>query len=200
VPTRPLSDSEPDEELLRQIAAGQAQALVTLFRRRRREVHRFATHMTGSSTTAEDVTQDVFMTVMCEAVNYDGERGTVIAWLLGITRNHVRRRLARDRWLRPLDDQEVQGNGGLAITPDPMDELDRAVRVDAVRRAVMALPIRYREVVLLCDLEELSYADAAAALGCAVGTVRSRLHRGRGLLAEKLRKALHGSRPAVATA
>jgi RNA polymerase sigma-70 factor (ECF subfamily) len=156
--------------------------------------------MTGSSTTAEDVTQDVFMTVMREAVNYDGERGTVIAWLLGMTRNHVRRRLARDRWLRPLDDQEVQGHGGLAITPDPMDELDRAVRVDAVRRAVMALPIRYREVVLLCDLEELSYADAAAALGCAVGTVRSRLHRGRGLLAEKLRKALHGSRPAVATA
>ena len=200
MPTRPLSDSEPEEELLRQIAAGQAQALVTLFRRRRREVHRFATHMTGSSTTAEDVTQDVFMTVMREAVNYDGERGTVIAWLLGITRNHVRRRLARDRWLRPLDDQEIQGNGGLAITPDPMDELDRAVRVDAVRRAVMALPIRYREVVLLCDLEELSYADAAAALGCAVGTVRSRLHRGRGLLAEKLRKALHGSRPAVATA
>ena len=200
MPTHPLSDSETDEELLRQIAAGQAQALVTLFRRHRREVHRFATHMTGSSATAEDVTQEVFITVMREAASYDGERGMVIGWLLGITRNHVRRRLARDRWLQPLDEAQVEGQSGLAITSDPMDELDRAVRIDAVRRAVMALPVHYREVVLLCDLEELSYADAAAALGCAVGTVRSRLHRGRGLLAEKLRKAPHGTRPAVATA
>ncbi len=200
MPTPPPSDSAPEEELLQQIAAGQAQALVMLFRRRRREVHRFAAHMTGSPTTAEDVTQDVFMTVMREAGNYDSRRGTVIAWLLGITRNHARRRLARDRWLRPLDDQATQSHNGRASALDPTDELERAARIDAVRGAVMALPVRYREVVLLCDLEELSYADAAAALCCAVGTVRSRLHRGRALLAEKLRKAPHGSRPAIATA
>jgi RNA polymerase sigma factor (sigma-70 family) len=98
VPTPLPSDSAPDEELLLQIAAGQAQALVMLFRRRRREVHRFATHMTGSPSTADDVTQDVFLTVLREAASYDGRRGTVIAWLMGITRNLVRRRLARDRW------------------------------------------------------------------------------------------------------
>jgi RNA polymerase sigma-70 factor, ECF subfamily len=200
VPTHPPSDVAPDEALLQQIAAGQSQALVMLFRRRRAEVHRFATHMTGSRTTAEDVTQEVFMTVMHEAARYDGQRGTVIAWLLGITRNHVRRRLARDRWLRPLDEASAQRNGEPAVTRDPMDELERAARIDTVRRAVMALPVRYREVVLLCDLEELNYADAAAALRCAVGTVRSRLHRGRALLAAKLRKAPHGSRPVIATA
>jgi len=133
-------------------------------------------------------------------VNYDGQRGSVIAWLLGITRNHVRRRLARDRWLRPLDDQAAHRDDGLATTLDPMDQLERAARIDAVRRAVMALPVRYREVVLLCDLEELSYADAAASLHCAVGTVRSRLHRGRALLAAKLKEASHGSRPVIATA
>jgi RNA polymerase sigma-70 factor (ECF subfamily) len=136
------------------------------------------------------------MTVMREAVSYDGERGTVIAWLLGIARNHVRRRLARDRWLRPLDDPTASRDGGPAIVLDPMDDLERAARIDTVRRAVMALPVRYREVVLLCDLEELSYADAASALNCAVGTVRSRLHRGRVLLATML----DGEEPAATEA
>ena len=200
MPTPLPQDSAPDEDLLQQIAAGQAQALVLLFRRRRREVYRFAAHMTGSPSTAEDVTQDVFLTVMREAATYDGRRGTVIGWLLGITRNLVRRRLARDRWLRPLDEEGARSDGGPAVRFDPLDELERAARINAVRRAVMALPVRYREVVLLCDLEELNYADAAAALNCAVGTVRSRLHRGRALLAAKLRKASHGSRPAIATA
>lgn len=200
MPTPLPPDLAPDEELLLQIAAGQAQALVMLFRRRRREVHRFAAHMTGSPSTAEDVTQDVFLTVLREAASYDGRRGTVIAWLMGITRNLVRRRLARDRWLRPLDEAHERDDGEPAVRFDPMDELERAARIDTVRRAVMALPVRYREVVLLCDLEELNYADAAAALNCAVGTVRSRLHRGRALLAAKLKKASHGSRPAIATA
>jgi len=65
---------------------------------------------------------------------------------------------------------------------------------------VLTLPLRYREVVVLCDLQELSYAEAAEALACAVGTVRSRLHRGRQLLATKL-SALEGetSREAPAT-
>jgi RNA polymerase sigma-70 factor (ECF subfamily) len=53
---------------------------------------------------------------------------------------------------------------------------------------VLALPAHYREVVVLCELHEMSYAEAATTLGCAVGTVRSRLHRARGLLVERLRE------------
>ena len=70
-----------------------------------------------------------------------------------------------------------------------------------MRRAVLTLPLRYREVVVLCDLQELSYAEAADALACAVGTVRSRLHRGRQLLAAKLsaREAAVSSREAPVT-
>jgi RNA polymerase sigma-70 factor (ECF subfamily) len=83
---------------------------------------------------------------------------------------------------------------------DPADDLDRAQRIATIRRAVMTLPLRYREVVLLCDLQELSYHDAAAALHCAVGTVRSRLHRGRALLAAKLKEGSDGRKPAVALA
>jgi RNA polymerase sigma-70 factor (ECF subfamily) len=61
--------------------------------------------------------------------------------------------------------------------------------VRAVRQAVLALPARYREVIVLCDFQELSYAEAALALDCAVGTVSSRLNRARAILAERLRAA-----------
>jgi RNA polymerase sigma-70 factor (ECF subfamily) len=79
-----------------------------------------------------------------------------------------------------LDDPQA------AALPDPLGELTRSERVEMLRRAVIALPVRYREVVVLCDLEELTYAEAADALGCAIGTVRSRLHRARTMLAARM--------------
>ena len=69
--------------------------------------------------------------------------------------------------------------------------------IDRVRQAVLSLPENYREVVTLCDLQEMSYEEAASLLGCAVGTIRSRLHRARSLLMEKLRD-LHASAPKLA--
>ena len=72
-------------------------------------------------------------------------------------------------------------------TPHPLEALTRAEQFRDLHSALMTLPLHYREVVALCDLQELNYADAAVALECAVGTVRSRLHRGRALLAAKLR-------------
>jgi RNA polymerase sigma-70 factor (ECF subfamily) len=182
----PAADQRSDDQLIENVAGGDSRALVTLFRRRRLELYRFALHMTGRQATAEDITQEVFMTVMRDAARFDGRRGSALSWLCGITRNLVRRRLERDRFLQPLPD-EVETLPAPAVVADPLGDLARAERIALVRRAVMALPVRYREVVLLCDLQELSYNDAAAALDCAVGTVRSRLHRGRALLAEKMR-------------
>lgn len=82
---------------------------------------------------------------------------------------------------------EHEEDAAAAVQADPADDLANAQEVDALRRAVLSLPLRYREVVVLCDLEELSYRDAAVSLDCAVGTVRSRLHRARALLAAKMR-------------
>ncbi len=80
---------------------------------------------------------------------------------------------------------------------NPLADLTRAEGLEALRRAVLSLPLGYREAVVACDLQELTYAEAAEALGCAVGTVRSRLFRGRALLASKLgapeRKAAAGA-------
>ena len=72
---------------------------------------------------------------------------------------------------------------------DPLADLLRAERIETLRRAVQTLPVPYREAVVLCDLQEMPYAAAAAALGCPIGTVRSRLHRARTMLAAKLSAA-----------
>lgn len=178
-------DTAPDDDLVSRVAAGDSHALVALFRRRRCDIYRFALHMTGLESTAEDVTQEVFMVVIRDAARYDAARGSVTAWLCGIARNLLRRRLDRDRQFEPLPETGA-ANEPAGTAGDPLHDLAAAERLGALRRAVMSLPLRYREVVLLCDLQELSYAEAAAALDCAVGTVRSRLHRGRALLAAKL--------------
>ena len=181
-------DHNPDDQLLTRVARGDADAFSQLFRRRRGDVYRFALHMTGRPALADDVTQDTFLAVMRDAGRYDATRATVVAWLCGIARHHVLRRFERERGLQALDfdDDAIADERSLATSDTVLGELTRAEQVDAVRDAVMTLPVRYREAVVLCDLQELSYADAAAALGCAIGTVRSRLHRARALLASKL--------------
>lgn len=182
----PLPDDATDEQLLARIVGRDRAALSMLFRRRQADVYRVAMLMTGSRAAAEDVAQDVFLAVMRDAGRFEPGRASVSAWLCGIARNHARRRLDRDRRTVSLPDTET--TPPLAVVhPDPVGELSAAEDVSTLRRAVLSLPIRYREVVVLCDLQDLSYTDAAAALQCAVGTVRSRLHRARALLEAKLR-------------
>ena len=192
----PTTDRVPDDELVRRTAAGDADAFGALYRRKRPDVYRFALHMTADEAVAEDVVQDAFMTVMRDAGRFDSGRGAVTPWLCGIAKNHLRQRLARDRRLEPLaHDEEPVAE---AAEADTLSQLIRSEQVELLRRAVLSLPFRYREVVVLCDLQELSYQDAADALACAVGTVRSRLHRGRALLAVKLAAAEAAERIAEA--
>ena len=142
--------------------------------------------MSGSATLADDVVHEVFLVVIESAARYRPGRAGVLPWLLGIARNHVR----RSRSLRPsvpLPEDETETARRIAIEPDPLGDLSRQRHHDALRRALVALPVQYREAIVLCDLQELTYADAAAALGCALGTVRSRLHRGRAMLGSRLR-------------
>jgi len=192
-----------DDSLIAGIASGRTDALTVLFRRRQGDVYRFVLHLTGLPAVAEDVTQDVFVIVMREAGRYRAGRSTVAAWLCGIARNCARQRLERDRRLASLEDESTTSDRHVPLVhPDPLAELTQVERLGMLRRAVLALPLRYREVVVLCDLQELSYAEAADILGCAVGTVRSRLHRARGLLSAKVNvmnaDAGNGRRPADA--
>jgi RNA polymerase sigma-70 factor (ECF subfamily) len=175
-----------DETLITRIAGGDVEALGLLFRRRHQNVYRFALHLTGSPSLADDVTQDVFVVVIRDAAKFQAGRAAVPAWLCGIARNFVRRRLAIDGGSASIDaDQGLEAALPVA-SPDPLEALTSAEAIESLRRAVVALPLRYREAIVLCDLQELSYVDAAAALDCPVGTVRSRLNRGRALLTAKM--------------
>lgn len=177
-----------DGDLLRLLSEGKEEAFIAFYCRHQGAVYRFALQMSGKAEIAEDVTQDVFIAVMASAKRYDSSRGSVAAFLYGIARNIVLKALERERPYVPALDEsggefadQPTGNG------DVLADLARNERIETLRRAVLALPPAYREVIVLCDLHERDYADAASALGCAVGTVRSRLHRARALLAEKMR-------------
>jgi RNA polymerase sigma-70 factor, ECF subfamily len=185
--TEPVVESS-DEELLRLVASGCREALATLYRRYQDMVFRFALHMGVSESVAEDIMQDVFLAVARGAKpNPDGE-AKFSTYLYGIVRNLTRRRLRRDsrfavlqRWINHSLEAQIS-------TPEEavVEDLTRQQLIHRVRHAVLNLPLRYREVVILCDLHGRDYADAAAIVGCPVGTIRSRLFRARALLAEKL--------------
>ena len=170
-----------DHDLLRALQAGDEDAFTTLYRRWQGAVYRYALRMSASPALAEDVTQEVFMVLLRRSDGYDPSRGQLSSYLHGIARNMARRRLERERGLEPLGDE--------AGTDDPMADLARREQRDLVWDGLLALPLHYREAVVLCDLQGLSYEEAATALGCAMGTVRSRLHRGREQLAVRLRSA-----------
>ena len=177
-----------DEELWRLALAGDEGAFTLLYRRRQGAIYRFAWQMCGSETLAEDVTQEVFMALVRDGVRYDPARGTLAAYLYGIARRQVLRRLEKERvFVELASDEEGATDERLIAAHDPLGELTRRETVEAVRQAVLALPAHYREVVVLCELHELSYAEAAEVLACALGTVRSRLARARMMLCERLR-------------
>jgi RNA polymerase sigma-70 factor (ECF subfamily) len=192
-----------DVLLLQRILDGDEEAFTLLYRRKHPAIFRFALHMSGNSALAEDVTQEVFMTLIRDASRFDPERGTLGGFLYGIARNHLRRRWEQDRNSVPLpetaDELDVilttgpaarQINAGANVTafPAPRDEFAAGECVARVRQAISTLPENYREVVVLCELDELSYEAAAELLECPVGTVRSRLHRAKSILMEKLRE------------
>jgi RNA polymerase sigma-70 factor (ECF subfamily) len=190
-----------DSELLRSMLAGDEEALTLLYRRRQGSIYRFALQMSGSKTIAEDVTQEVFLFLMRDGHVFDSARGSVSAFLLGVARNHVLRRLRVEQFLAPLGDDSDDDVPLLQATTDlcPLEGLTRAETIESVRKAVLSLPPKYREVVVLCELQEVSYGETAEILGCAIGTVRSRLHRARALLLTKLRPGVEADEADSAT-
>jgi RNA polymerase sigma-70 factor (ECF subfamily) len=178
-----------DVTLLELARGGDDGAFLTLYRRRQGKLYRFSMQMSGSRSIAEDVTQEVFLALMREPQRYDPDRGSLEAFLYGVARNHVLRRLGAERRYVPINDDDGDSGDSFdqAQPGDPHQDMARAETIESVRRAILSLPEHYREVVVLCELHEMSYLEASAALGCAVGTVRSRLHRARKMLLEKLK-------------
>ena len=184
-----IRTNDQDEELLKRSAKGDEEAFTILYRRHADVLYRFAFRMTGSSWGAEEIVQDVFMTLVREPSKYDAARGSLPAFLFGVTRNKIMKyneRLPREISL--VERQEDGSGGGLTLRDSftPAMWAEQRERLEKVRAAVMELPIEFRETVVLCELEEMSYDQAARMLDCPIGTIRSRLHRGRALLLAKL--------------
>ena len=177
---------QTDEQLLALALNGNEDAFTALYRRRQGPVYRFALHMSASPQVAEEVTQEVFLFLLQRGRDFDPERGVLAAYLFGVARNYVRRamekRYSESAVTTPAEDDDPS----LVTEIDPLENIARNQTAKAVWKAVLSLPEHYREVVVLCDLQELSYADAAEALGCALGTIRSRLHRAHEMLGRKL--------------
>jgi len=182
-----ILDEKP-EALLKRAVRGDEQAFLVLYQRHQAALYRYALRMTGSPWAAEEVVQEVFLLVIREPQKFQSERGELGAFLYGVARNRVMKYLEKRPREASLD--RMSEDGSAWNEPEdpltPMMIAEKSERIEQVRQAVLGLPAEFREAVVLCELEELSYEEAAQACGCPVGTIRSRLHRGRALLLAKL--------------
>lgn len=173
----PESERLRDRDLLERFRAGNRDAFTEIYRANRRAVFRFALLMTADQVKAAEITQDVFVWLIHHPGSFDPVRGELGAFLVGVARKLLKKRLSEEqRWVSIED--------SMASSKPPADS--GAEDVIRLRKAIAALPQRYRTVVVLCDLEGKTYEEAAVVAECAIGTVRSRLHRARALLARKL--------------
>jgi RNA polymerase sigma-70 factor (ECF subfamily) len=184
-------EGRTDAELLELSLTGEEAAFVLLYERLKPSVFRYAFFMTSSKPAAEEVTQEAFISLLEAGKDYRQGRGDVAAFAFGIARNIVRRIQRRERVYQELPSDEMLEK--LSDSQNRTDglsaQLIRNQGIEMVRAAIASLPDRYRQVIVLCDLCELSYVESAARLKCAVGTVRSRLNRAHALLARKLKQS-----------
>ncbi len=174
-----------DARLLERARKGDERAFAQLFGRYQAAIYRYAVHMCGPDA-GDDVVQETFLAVLRQGGRTDAPRNTVVGYLFGIARHVVLQRLGSKYQTAFSDapDEDVSQVASSALTA--LEDLTRAETIASVRAAVQSLPPAYREVVVLCDLEDMDYAAAAGVLQCPVGTIRSRLSRARGLLVAKL--------------
>lgn len=179
-----LLAAQSDESLLPALARGDEEAFLAVYRRRQSSVFRYALHVSGDADVAAEAVQETFMALLRDASRLDPSRGTLIAWLFAVARNQVLRQLrSRNQHLSLDDDEQAEPAAAGCVLAD-LEQEQFSVRV---REMMATLPAVYREVLVLCDMQDLSYEEVAAIAGCPTGTVRSRLHRARALLAGKLR-------------
>ena len=180
---------------LRSALAGDEAAFTALYRRHRGAVYRFVWLLTGSAAQAADITQDVFIELLSGSSGYDPARGSLAAYLCGIARFRAYRTI--DTRMQSVDDFDalVEAHGGIDAPALPSDRLERARSLDLLYDAIRRLPPIFRDVLILVELEEMSYADAAAVAGIELGTVRSRLSRAKARLAQLLNTQIEQAGP-----
>jgi len=181
----PRGGSVDDATLVARVAAGDARALDQLYRREAAPVYRYALALSGNAAWAADATQEAFVALATRPQGFDAARGPVGAWLAGVARHALAARWREGRLEDPLPDEGAEALAGtLDIDPEAM--LVRQQDSAAFWSALRMLPTPCREALVLVDLQERPYAEAAAIAGIELNTLRTRLHRARGKLATLL--------------
>ena len=178
-----MKKDSDDSERMARLAAGDTGALRELYEKHGRALLRFSSAMCRSRQAAEDLVHDTFVTLLRGPHLFDPAQGTAFNYLCGVLRHRVSRHFRQQkRWVALVDDEATVA----AHEPGPADEIARSEVSAVFRRAMLELPLQHREIIALCDLEELPYHAVANILDCPIGTVRSRLHRARALLTIRL--------------
>lgn len=184
-------DEPRDEDLVRRFQGGDRGAFAALVARHERRVYNLALRMTGREEDARDATQDAFLAALRKLHTFRGE-AAFTTWMHRVTVNACYD-LLRKRQRTPLPLRGDRAGQDAPARPEPAapdHAEDVEVAID-VRRALLQVPEEFRAVLILCDVQDLSYEQAAEVLGVPVGTVKSRLHRGRVALG----RLLGGERP-----
>jgi RNA polymerase sigma-70 factor, ECF subfamily len=192
----PRSGRINESELLRSLQNQNADAFMVLYDCFHRQVFRFLVHMTGSSAEAEELLQVVFASVW-EGMNrgmfqrFDSDRGTLEGYLLGIARHAARRVIRRRGRIVSVDEAEAaQSSLQLSEGGASMAAIESGLETQRLRIALTRLPLKFREAIVLCCLQDLSYEEAAVVMQCSTGTVGSRVNRGKALLRRLLTPAI----------
>lgn len=196
--------SRKDEELVAEAQDGDRGALEALLARHQDRVYRFGMKMCGDPHDAEDVLQETLLTVARRIGEFRGE-ASVSSWLYTIARSYCIKQRRRSKFAPAYEESLDDAAGSEAARlPDPARAPEDTVAVrqeeDALRRAIAELPERSREIVVLRDIEGLTAPEVAEVVGLSVEAVKSRLHRARLALREKILPLLDASLAAVTPA
>lgn len=192
-----MSDLLPDIELVRRMRNGDQAAFVVLYRRHQAALYRYAVLRCGSAQVAADVVQEVFVGLMSNQYHYDGLKGSLLYFLFGVARNLAMKfdevtqhRFQNLESVSTLSDSESDDmDESMEVMSEEANPLERLLQhqmAEDLRVAINDLLPHYRDVLILYEMQEMSYLDIADICQINVGTVRSRLSRARQALAERL--------------
>jgi len=180
-----------DAELVAKCRDGDREAWEAVVRHRQARVYSLAFRFTGRADEAEDLTQEVFLKVYRTLHLYRPESGALETWIVRVARNHFidhyRKFKTEKVRTAPLEEHHDAVAEPTVRVETPADMLDRKEAAERVHRLLERLPADQREAVILRDLEELTYEEIADLIKVPIGTVKSRINRGRIELARLLR-------------
>jgi RNA polymerase sigma-70 factor (ECF subfamily) len=185
-----LMTDPPDENLMSLFQQGNEQAYALLVQRYKDELTNFAQRFLGDWDEAEDVVQETFVRVWRNRDSYTSA-SRFSTWVYTIASNLAKTRLRRWSLRRFVRLGGSQSDGPVFDLPDesarPDGAADDTIREERIQQALKSLPVKFREVIILRDIQQLSYEEIVAITGNAMGTVKSRINRGRAMLRDQLR-------------